>query len=135
MRISLRDLPVLGSFLSIRRFVDISRVIAEASPAARADCLARHDANLVLLFMERTDAKVGTSLIFVPSGNFLDLELYHVLSLLLTSCKCSVAHSMCSALIFRYDCLLLFFFQLLRKFLWVSTSYFSPYTPDAHTHH
>ncbi len=69
---SLRDFPVLGSFLSSNRLVVISQVLAEASPAAKATCLARHEANLVLLLDDKTEANVGTSLILVPSRNFMD---------------------------------------------------------------
>ncbi len=95
-----KDLLVDGSFLSRSRLVAISLVTADASPAVRADCLARHEANLALLSREVTALIVGTSCILVPSGKIDEEELYHLLSLSLTSCKRSTAHSTWSALIF-----------------------------------
>jgi hypothetical protein len=80
--------------------VAISLVTADASPAVRVDCLARHEANLALLSREVTALIVGTSRILVPSGKIDEEELYHLLSLSLTSCKRSTAHSTWSALIF-----------------------------------
>ena len=63
------------------RSVEISRVTAEARPAVSAACHAEQDANLVLLFMEFKDVKVGANLILVPSGNLVELDEYHFESL------------------------------------------------------
>jgi hypothetical protein len=65
--------------------VEISLVTADAKPAVSAACRARQEANLVLLFIELTEVMVGTSLIFVPSGNCLELEPYQRESLSRTS--------------------------------------------------
>jgi hypothetical protein len=86
--------------LSSNRLVVISQVLAEASRAATAICLTRHEANLVLLLDDKTEVNVGTSLILVLSGNFMDWELYHTPSFYLTCCNLSVAHSIWKAYIF-----------------------------------
>ena len=65
---SLKDLLDMGSILSNMRFVDISQVVQVPKPADKAACRARQEANFVLLFIERTEEKTGTSLILVPSG-------------------------------------------------------------------
>jgi len=75
-------------------------VTAEASPAVRAACLAKQEANFVLFPIDETEVIVGTKRIFVPSGNFLESELYHFSSLSFTYCNLSTAHSTCSAFIF-----------------------------------
>ena len=79
--------------------MEISLVIADARPAFRAACLAIQEANFVLFSVEVAKVIVGTNRILVPSGNFLELELYHTESLSLTSCIKSTAHSTCKALI------------------------------------
>jgi hypothetical protein len=59
-------------FLSNSKLVVISQVLADAIPAANAACLARHEANLVLLLADSTEENVGTNRISVPSGNLLE---------------------------------------------------------------
>ena len=94
------DFLVAGSFRSSNRLVEISRVTAEARPALSTACLAIQEANFVLLCKDVTELIVGTSLIFVPSGKFVEVELYHLESLSLTSCSLSTEHSTCKAFIF-----------------------------------
>jgi len=76
IRMSRKDFLVVGSLRSIIRLVEISLVTAEARLAFKAAWHAKHEANLVLLFMEVTEIIVGTSLILVPSGKCLKVELY-----------------------------------------------------------
>jgi len=103
MSTCLKDFLVLGSLRSKSKLVDISLVIADAKPAFKAACQVMQDANLVLLFMDVTELMVGTSCIFVPSGNLLEVELYQTFNLSLTSCSLSTAHSICRALTFSSD--------------------------------
>ena len=81
IRMSRKDFLVIGSFWSFIRLVEISLVTAEARPAFKAAWRAKHEANLVLLFMEVTELIVGTSLILVPSGKCLEVEVYQRVSL------------------------------------------------------
>lgn len=74
-----------GSFLSSSKVVEISIVAVEASPAVKAACLARQEANLTLLSKEVIEEIVGISLILVPSGKRVDEELYQWFNLSLTS--------------------------------------------------
>jgi hypothetical protein len=66
-------------------------------PADKAACRARQEANFVLLFIERTEEKSGTSRILVPSGKVEEDESYHTTNFFLVSCTLSEAHSTCSA--------------------------------------
>jgi len=77
-----KDLLVAGSLRSRRRFVEISLVTAEANPVFNAACRARQEANFVLLFRKVTDVIVGTSRIFVPSGNCFALTTYLIFPVL-----------------------------------------------------
>jgi hypothetical protein len=92
-----KDFFELGSFASSSKLVAISQVLPVAIPADKAACLARHDANLSLLFVDRTELKVGTNLIFVPSGYEVEDDPYQIDNFFLTSYTRLLEHSMCKA--------------------------------------
>jgi hypothetical protein len=73
-----RDTPVFGSGLSNRRLVDISQVIQEPNQALSADWRVIRDAYFCLLPDDSIVLKGVTNRIFVPSGNLVDEEPYHL---------------------------------------------------------
>ncbi len=93
---SLNNLLDMGSILSSIRLVDISQVVQVPNPADKAVWCAKQEANFVLLFMEKTEEKTGTSLILVPLGKVEENESYHTTNFFFVSCNLSEAHSTCS---------------------------------------